>query len=201
MLTGPRYKRARRLGPNVYDKTQTQKFAVRSEARAPKKGKFGGSDFGVQLIEKQKAKFTYGLNERQFKKMVETISEGKSQNLNQLFVENLERRLDNVIYRLGFAKTRQASRQMVNHGHININGKRQTIPSYAVSVGDVITIRELSAKKPLFANLEEMMKEKKIPSWLTFDNSKKEAKVQGMPKIPDNELSFDIAQIFQFYSR
>ncbi len=201
MLTGPRYKRARRLGPNIYEKTQTQKFAARSEARAPKKGKFGGSDFGFQLIEKQKARFTYGLNERQFKKMVSDISEGKAKNLNQALIEALEKRLDNVVYRLGLVKTRQASRQAVSHGHINVNGKRQTIPSFKVSIGDVVSIRESSAKKNLWLGIDERLKEKKVPSWLSLDVSKKEAKVQGMPKIPDNELDFDIAQIFQFYSR
>jgi small subunit ribosomal protein S4 len=90
---------------------------------------------------------------------------------------------------------------MVNHGHINVNGKRLTIPSYSVKVGDIIAIRELSQKKPLFKDLTETLKEQKIPSWLTLNVEKREAKVQGVPKIAANELSFDIPLIFQFYSK
>lgn len=201
MITGSRYKIARRLGPSVFDKTQTQKYAARAAARDVKKVKRAGSDFGLQLIEKQRAKVTYGLGERQFKNLVEKVQAKKGTDINEALVQGLEARLDNVVYRLGFASTRQAARQMVSHGHIDVNGKRNTIPSRAMSVGDVITIRESSAKKPLFKDLEEKLKEAKIPSWLTLNKDKKEAKVQGLPKIPANELSFDVSQIFQYYSR
>ena len=201
MITGSRYKIARRLGPSVFDKTQTQKYAARAAARDVKKVKRAGSDFGLQLIEKQRAKVTYGLGERQFKNLVEKVQAKRGTDINEALVQGLESRLDNVIYRLGFASTRQAARQMVSHGHINVNGKRNTIPSRAMLIGDVVTIRESSAKKPLFKDLDEKLKEKKIPSWLTFNKDKKEAKVQGLPKIPANELSFDVSQIFQYYSR
>ncbi len=201
MITGSRYKIARRLGPAVFDKTQTQKYAARAAARDVKKVKRAGSDFGLQLIEKQRAKVTYGLGERQFKNLVEKVQAKKGTDINEALVQGLESRLDNVVYRLGFASTRQAARQMVSHGHIDVNGKRNTIPSRAMSVGDVISIRESSAKKPLFKDLEEKLKEAKIPSWLTLNKDKKEAKIQGLPKIPANELSFDVSQIFQYYSR
>lgn len=201
MITGSRYKIARRLGPAVFDKTQTQKYATRAASRDVKKVKRAGSDFGLQLIEKQRAKVTYGLGERQFKNLVEKVQAKKGTDINEALVQGLESRLDNAIYRLGFASTRQAARQMVSHGHINVNGKRNTIPSRAMLIGDVITIRENSAKKPLFKDLEEKLKEKKVPSWLTFNKDKREAKVQGLPKIPANELAFDVSQIFQYYSR
>ena len=202
MITGKRYKIAKRLGASVFDKTQGKKFALRMDAKkAGGKFKRAGSDFGVQLIEKQRAKVTYGVGEKQFKNSVQNILNKKSSNINEALVQDLETRLDNVVYRLGFAKTRQAARQFVNHGHINVNGKRQSIPSSKVKIGDVIAIREGSLNKGLFAGLDERFKEQKIPSWLTLDTAKREAKVQGMPKIAPQELAFDVSAIFQYYSK
>jgi len=203
MKIGPRYKIARRLGGSVFDKTQTQKFAMRASARKEKAGKKkrAGSDFSLQLIEKQKARFTYGLGERQFKNTIESILSKKSSNINESLVQALESRLDNVVYRLGLGKSRQATKQLVNHGHIDVNGKRVSIPSYKVSVGDLITIRERSKAKPIFKDLNEKLKEVRVPSWLSFDIDKKIAKVQGLPKIPANELAFDVSLIFQYYCR
>ncbi len=200
MLSRPKYKTARRLGPAVYDKTQTQKFAVKAGEK-PFSKKRAGSDFGLQLLEKQKARVTYGVGERQFKTLIGKVNAIKGGNMNEALMQELETRLDNAVYRLGFAKTRQATRQMVSHGHINVNGKRQTIPSYKLSIGDVISIRENSLKKTLFKDIDEKLKEVKVPSWLASDAAKKSAKVQGLPKIPENEIAFDISQIFQFYSR
>ncbi len=202
MKIGPRYKIARRLGGSVFDKTQSQKFALRSTKKdSIKKKKKVGSDFSLQLIEKQKARFTYGLNERQFKNMVSTVLKKKGSNMNESLVQALEVRLDNVVYRIGFAKSRQATRQLVSHGHIDVNGKRVTIPSYKVSVGDIITIRERSKKKSVFNDLNEKIKDIRVPSWISFDLEKKTAKIQGLPKIPANELSFNVSSIFEYYSR
>jgi small subunit ribosomal protein S4 len=202
MITGPKYKIARRLGPAVFDKTQTQKFAAKmSDRKGTARPKKAGSDFGIQLLEKQKARVTYGLGETQFKNTVEKILAKKGVNISEALMADLETRLDNTIYRLGFGKTRQAARQIVNHGHINVNGKRLTIPSYKVKVGDIIAIRENSQKKPIFKDITETLKEQKVPSWLTLNVDKREGKVQGLPKIAANELSFDISQIFQYYSK
>ncbi len=194
----PKYKTARRLGAHIYEKTQTQKFAAKASDKTFTK-KRAGSDFGLQLLEKQKARFTYGLTEKQFKTMVSNLVEKKTANLNEALMQALETRLDNTIYRLGFASTRQAARQMVSHGHILLNGNRQTVASVKVQIGDVISIRESSANKPIFKDIDERIKDRKVPSWLALD--KRIAKVQGLPKIPDNEINFDISQIFQFYSR
>ncbi len=201
MITGKRYKIARRLGPSVFDKTQSKKFVLRSDSKDTRPKKRAGSDFGVKLLEKQRARVTYGIGENQFKNIVEKIIKKRTANMNDALIIALETRLDNAVYRLGFAPTRQASRQMVSHGHINVNGKRQTIPSSNVSVGDIISIREGSQKKMLFNDLNERLKERKIPSWLALNAEKKEAKVQGLPKIALNELSFDVSSIFQYYSR
>ncbi|MCX6717326.1 MAG: 30S ribosomal protein S4 [Candidatus Taylorbacteria bacterium] len=201
MKIGPKYKIARRLGPSLFEKTQTQKFALRAGAKKPVMKKRPGTTFGVQLIEKQKARFTYGVGEKQFKKYVEAVLTKKGANINETLLQTLECRLDNVVYRLGFAKTRQAGRQFVSHGHIDVNGKRITIPSYKVSVGEIISIRERSKASPLFKDLSENLKNQKVPSWLALNVDKKEGKVQGLPKIPQNEIMFDISLIFQYYSR
>jgi small subunit ribosomal protein S4 len=201
MKIGPKYKIARRLGPSLFEKTQTQKFALRAGAKKPVMKKRPGTTFGVQLIEKQKARFTYGVGEKQFKKYVEVVLAKKGANINEALLQTLECRLDNVAYRLGFAKTRQAARQFVSHGHIDVNGKRITIPSYKVSVGEIISIRERSKTSPLFKDLSENLKNQKVPSWLALNIDKKEGKIQGLPKIPQNEIMFDISLIFQYYSR
>jgi len=206
MKFGPKYKIARRLGPNVFDKTETQKFALKAKMKDMKKTRSKSkpkarSDFGLQLLEKQKAKTTYGISERKFSNYVKDILSKKGENSHEVLVQDLEMRLDNVVYRMGFAKSRQASRQMVSHGHINVNGDRVNVPSYKVSIGEIISIRERSKTKPLFKDLDEKMKEQTVPSWIALDIPKKEAKIQGIPKIAPSELKFDISAIFQYYSR
>jgi small subunit ribosomal protein S4 len=201
MKIGPKYKIARRLGPSLFEKTQSQKFALRAGAKKETGRKKPGSSFGIQLMEKQKARFTYGVGEKQFKKYVLEVLAVKGSNINDELLQKLERRLDNVVYRLGFAKTRQAARQFVSHGHIDVNGKRITIPSYTVSVGQIISIRERSKANTLFKDLSENLKNQKVPSWLALNLEKKEAKVQGSPRIPSNEIMFDVSAIFQYYSR
>jgi small subunit ribosomal protein S4 len=131
MITGPKYKIARRLGAGVFEKTQTQKFALREKSGKTfsKKPKMK-SGFAMQLLEKQKAKVTYGVDERKFKNYVTGILSKKGENNEESLIKKLEMRLDNAVYRLGLAKTRQFARQMVNHGHININGSRNSIPSF-----------------------------------------------------------------------
>jgi small subunit ribosomal protein S4 len=201
MINKPKYKTARRLGANIFDKTQTQKFAEKEARKKIVKRPRPKSDFGLQMIEKQKAKMTYGVSERMFAKYVKSILEKAGANSPEKLISILESRLDNVIYRLGFAPTRQAGRQMVSHGHIKVNGLKITIPSYAVSIGDVITIRESSAGKPLFATLAEKLKTQTYPSWLTLDITKNVAKVQGAPKLAVLETNFDPAAVLNFYSR
>ena len=201
MKIGPKYKIARRLGPSLFEKTQSQKFALRASSKKETGRKRPGSPFGIQLMEKQKARFTYGVGEKQFKKYVENVLSVKGANINEVLVQTLERRLDNVVYRLGFAKTRQAARQFVSHGHIDVNGKRITIPSYTVFVGENISIRERSKGNAIFKDISENLKNQKVPSWLALNLEKKEAKVQGLPKIPSNEIMFDVSAIFQYYSR
>lgn len=201
MLIGPRYKKARKLGAHLFDKTQTAKFALR---QSRKKDVYKGrpkSDFGLQLLEKQKARFTYGVNEKQFSKYVKNIINKKGANSPDSLVELLESRLDNVIYRLGLAGSRQAARQMVSHGHITVNGVRNNIPSYNVFIGDKIGISQRSLKSKLFVDLDKKMKENNYPSWLKCDFPTKSYTVQGMPKLVNTEIMFNASSVIQFYSR
>jgi small subunit ribosomal protein S4 len=133
LLIKSKYKVAKRLGASVFEKTQTQKFAL-SAARNPKKpsrgGRGGGSDYGKQLLEKQRVRFTYGLSERQLSNYAEKAFQEKDPGA--ALNASLETRADNVVYRAGLALTRRAARQIVSHGHILVNGTRITIPSYHV---------------------------------------------------------------------
>lgn len=201
MINKPRYKTARRLGNNVFDKTQGEKFLNREARRKVEKRSRPKSDFGLQMLEKQKAKVTYGVSERMFAKYVKSILDKSGANSPEKLISILESRLDNVVYRLGFAPTRQSARQMVSHGHIKVNAVKITVPSYAVHLGDKITIRESSNKKGLFVNIDEKLKSHTVPSWLTLDAVKKESKVQGAPKLSPIEINFDPAAVLNFYSR
>lgn len=202
MINKPRYKIARRLGPGLFEKTQTQKFALREGRRKEKRERpRAKSDYGMQLLEKQKARYFYGINERQFAKYVEQAILKRGAN-DELLYERLETRLDNVVCRLHLAPTRRAARQMVSHGHILVNGVRVTIPSYNLKVGDKITVREGSAKKVIFADLVLRLKDSMPPpSWLTFDPARRAGEMQGKPKMVKSELLFDIAAILEFYRR
>lgn len=200
MIRGPKYKIARRLGPTVFDKTQTQKYALRAgsrkiERRGPK------SDYGLQMIEKQRARFTYGVNERQFSNYVKMAVSKKGVNAVEGLFAHLENRLDNIVYRLGLSASRAGGRQMVSHGHITINGRRVTIPSYQVGIGDKIAIREGSRKLPFFATLDEKIKDREAPAWISFDKEKKEAVVEGVPRYNPVESGFDLRAVIEFYSR
>lgn len=203
MKLGPRYKIARRLGVGVFEKTQTQKFAIRSEQKkmASKSSKpRAKSDYGLGLLEKQKARYSYGITSKQFGNYVAKATEKKG-NSGEILVSLLESRFDNVALRAGFATTRQAARQMTSHGHLTINGKIVTIPSYQVKVGDVIGIREGSKKKALFTTIDEKLKAVKIPSWLKLNFDKKEVEVVGIPHVPQTELLFSVGAVLEFYSR
>ncbi len=200
MKIGPRYKIARRLQTPVFEKTQTQKFALRSERKTQGKRPGTKSDYGLGLMEKQKARFSYGLTSKQFSKYVERAIEKKGSS-GELLVNLLESRFDNVALRAGFATTRQAARQMTSHGHLTINGKIVTIPSYQVKVGDVIGIREGSKKKALFTALDERLKNTKLPAWLKLNFDKKEITIDGIPTAAPTELMFNVGSVLEFYSR
>jgi len=202
MIIGPKYKIARRLGAPIFEKTQTQKFAMHLE-RKGKSRKFTKpkSEFGIQMNEKQKARFSYGVSERQFANYVKEALLRKNTNAPEVIFQFLELRLDNAIYRLGFSSTRLGARQIVSHGHISVNGRRVNTPSRRMKIGDKIEITNRSLAKPLFANIDEKIKSVTVPSWIKLDAVKKVAEIQGMPQLVKTENMFDLNAVVEFYSR
>ncbi|MFH1608491.1 MAG: 30S ribosomal protein S4 [Patescibacteria group bacterium] len=200
MISKPKFKICKRLGAGVYDKCQTSKFTPASNkfgpgSRRPK----ALSEYGTQLIEKQKIRFSYGLNERQFSNYVKKASLAKGLGAPEKLFEQLEFRLDNVVYRMGLANSRRFARQMVSHGHFIVNDKKVTIPSYQVKVDDIIKIREGSKSKKIFDNLTERLKDYTSPAWVSFDEKKLEGKILDKPK--NTETFLDLNVVLEFYSR
>ncbi len=196
--TGPKHRIARREGVNILDKTST---SLQRRLNTPPgvhgaKRKRKLSEFGVQLREKQKAKALYGVLEKQFKNMVQIVSKQKG-NTGELLIASLERRLDNVVYRLGFAQSRYHSRQLVSHGHVLVNGKKLSIPSYLVQEGDIIS---LDAKMQSNVHVTKLLSEEKI--LLPFLEKKGTVgKFIRLPKLSEIETPFDTRLIIEYYSR
>ena len=202
LLIKSKFKIAKRLGAAVFEKTQTQKFALseaRSAGKKPRRG--GGSDFGRQLLEKQRVRYTYGLSERQLSNYAETSFAEKDPSA--ALHRALEMRADSVIYRAGLSPTRRAARQAVSHGHVTVNGKRITTPSYRIRKGGIVAIREGSRRSSLFAALAETKEERGriVPQWLTVDLDLLKAEVTGEPQYNAVEAGLDYPTVFEFYSR
>ena len=196
--TGPSYKKARNVGFSILENGKDL-------ARRPyRPGQHGASrrskpsNYGIQLTEKQKVKFMYGLNERQFKKTF--VEAGKLSGMHgENFLKLLESRLDNLVYRMGFANTRRGARQLVNHGHIAVDGKKVDIPSYRVKIGSTISLKENS--KDLKSVKEALENITTRVEYIEFDSAKNTAKYVRYPE--RNELNADIneALIVEFYNR
>ena len=188
------------MGPGVYDKCQTAKFASSATKSLPsgKKPK-APTEYGAQLIEKQKIRFSYGISERQLSNYVKKVSNIKGAGTAEKLYEQLESRLDNVVYRMGLGASRRATRQMVSHGHFIVNDHRVTIPSYELKVGDAIKIREGSKTKKIFENLGERLKDYNHPVWVNFDLNSLEGKILAKPK--NIETFLDLNAVLEFYSR
>lgn len=196
--TGPSYKKSRRVG---YSTLETGKELARrpygpGQHGQDRKGKL--SNYGVQLKEKQKVRFMYGLNERQFRKTFDEA--GKMAGIHgENFLKLLESRLDNVVYRLGFANTRRAARQLVNHGHITVNGKKVDIPSYRVKIGSTIAVKESSKDhKAVLASLANVNKR---VEYVTYDEAKMEGKFVRLPERSELNADIDESLIVEFYNR
>ncbi|HEU0085525.1 MAG TPA: 30S ribosomal protein S4 [Candidatus Paceibacterota bacterium] len=199
MISKPKFKICKRLGPGVYDKCQTSKFAAAAPVAKFGKRPKALSEYGTQLVEKQKIRFSYGINERQLSNYVKKAMNMKGAGATDKFYEELESRLDNAIYRMGLSSSRRAARQMVSHGHFIVNDHKVTIPSYSIKPGDIIKIREGSKSKKLWVTLGEKMKDYTAPSWVTFDSEKMEGKILSKPK--NAETFFDLNAVLEFYSR
>ena len=172
----------------------------KSTKRQPKQSRRKQSEYGMQLNEKQKVKFIYGVLEKQFHAYYEK-AERKQGITGEILLQELERRLDNVVFRMGFANTRREARQLVNHAHFIVNGKRVNIPSYQVKPGDVVAVSEKSRSTTKFKSLLEENGKKACPKWIEKANDSFEGKIVAMPARDD--IDYDVAEhlIVELYSK
>src|SRR3989344_6961433 len=168
-----------------------------------KKRQGAASEYKKSLQEKQALKRLYGLSEKQFKKYVNDSLERmqKVENVSEELIRKLERRLDNVVFRLGFAKTRAQARQLVNHSYFLVNGKPVNIPSFQLDKKDKIAIKDSKKKKGIFSQLPENLKNAQIHNWLKLNKEKLEAEVVGYPNLSEVNPPVEISLVFEFYSR
>lgn len=194
--TGPRHKLARRLGISLdgTGKDIKRNFPPGQHGQSRRKL----SEYGVQLQEKQKLRHMFGVNEKQFRRTFDHAAKMQGV-LGENFMKLLESRLDNVVYRMGFAPTRPAARQLVNHGHFLVNGKRVDIPSYRVQPGDVISLREKSRNLSLVK--ESVEARNYLPGYLTFNDAALEGTFTRLPDREEMPAEINEVLIVEFYSR
>jgi small subunit ribosomal protein S4 len=200
----PKGKICRRFGENIIGSEKYAKILARKNYRPGMHGKNplrSKSEFGKQLEMKQKVRFIYGVMERQFRRYFEEVKNKPGVTGDQL-MQKLENRLDNVVYRLGFATTRPQARQLVTHGLFTVNGRKVDIPSYSVKVGDVIAVKPGKEKSKYFSALSPFLQNKKdVPSWLSLDAKKYSGSVVSEPTIESTEQSIDPQLVVEFYSK
>ena len=204
---GPVCRLCRREGMKLFlkgERCYTEKCAI--EKRNVPPGQHGRSrkakvvGYGIQLREKQKVKRTYGVLENQFRRYFEAADRQKGVT-GELLLQMLERRLDNVIYRLGFATSRAQARQLVRHGHFNVNGKKVDIPSYALRQGDTVAVRSGSSQNPTIQHAMEEVKGRGIPEWLLFDSAALSARISQLPTREQINLPVQEQLIVELYSK
>lgn len=196
--TGSIYRKSRRLGFSVLETGQELGRKPYAPGQHGQDRRKKLSNYGEQLQEKQKVRFMYGINEKQFRKIFDEASKIKGVH-GENFLKLLESRLDNLVYRIGFSTTRKGARQLVNHGHITVNGKKVDIPSYRCKVGDVISIKESDREMAIVRSSLEAMKNRL--EFITYDEAKMSATFVRLPE--RNELNADINEslIVEFYNR
>ncbi|QQG52683.1 MAG: 30S ribosomal protein S4 [Candidatus Falkowbacteria bacterium] len=200
-------KQCRRVGEKLFLKGErcfSPKCAMVKRNYAPgfhgPKGRKRLSDFGTQLTEKQKAKKYYGVSEKQFRLTFEKAAK-KQGDAGKNFLKLLESRLDNVIFKAGFASSRAQARQLVNHGHFTVNDRKTDVPSFSVKLGQVIKIKKSSQKSPYFRNANEKIAKAERPSWINFNNTEMAAKILHEPKDEDLPQSINVHMIIEYYSK
>ncbi len=202
--TGPKAKRCRRQGMNLFGTDKYDKILQRKPqgpGKSPRDQKGGKlSEFGQQLKEKQKARDMYGLSESQFHRLYREASRVSGQT-GEALKQLLERRLDNVVYRSGLAMTRMQSRQFVSHGLFLVDGVRVTTPSFRVKPGQVITLRPRAKNSPVFGPIQAAHEKYNPPVWLKMDRGGMKVEVMSLPSPEDAEKAIDTRQIIEFYSR
>ena len=196
--TGPVYKKSRRLGFSILENGKELAKRPYAPGAHGNDRKRKPSEYGIQLAEKQKIRLMYGLNEKQFHKLFDKASKMEGTAGHNL-LNLLESRLDNLVYRLGLAKTRRAARQVVNHGHITVNGKKVNIPSYSVKVGDVIAVKENSLEHPAIKEAVETCTHR--PQYVEFDDKKLSGKYLRLPDRSELNQEINETLIVEYYNR
>jgi small subunit ribosomal protein S4 len=207
--TGPVCRLCRREGEKLFlkgDRCLSPKCAVERRSYAPgmhgKRAQFRRktSDYGLQLREKQKARRIYGLLERQFRRYFRQALKRKGMT-GETLLQTLELRLDNIVYRLGFAASRPQARQLVNHGHFEVNGRKTDVPSMVVRPGDVISVRAKSRKNSFFKDMARDLERSRPPEWLSLDARSMSGRVVAIPTRDEMDLPLKEQLIVEFYSR
>jgi small subunit ribosomal protein S4 len=201
---GPVGKVSRRLGIGITEKGQRilNKRSYPPGWQGPNARRRQISDYGLQWQEKQKARYMYGLLEKQFRRVFDKAVRFPGVTGENLF-SLLERRLDNVVYRLGLAETRAQARQLVNHGHVTVDGRKTNIPSFTVRVGEVVAVRPQSRSRAYFKTLVESgeLSKRRVPEWLRFNAADLAGSVIALPRREDGEQGINEQLIVEFYSR
>ncbi|KKU49051.1 30S ribosomal protein S4 [Candidatus Uhrbacteria bacterium RIFCSPLOWO2_12_FULL_46_10] len=200
-LLGPKHHICRRLGERVCTsaKCPMMRRSYPPGVHGPK-GYGRITEYGTQLREKQKVKYTYGIMEKQFRRYYNKAL-SQTGNTAELFLQHLERRLDNIVYRLGLARSRQEARQITTHGWILVNNKRVNIPSYEVKMGDVIALKEGAGKSARWQAIEQYNSTRTPIGWLAFDNKSLSGKVMSLPTKDDFPQNMNMTLVVEYYSR
>ncbi len=200
----------RRVGTKLFlkgEKCLSVKCAMVKKPYPPgvksKRPNRSSSEYGKELKEKQRLKNWYNLREGQFRKYVNQVmaKRGQAQDAGNLLIKKLESRLDNVIFRMGFASSRSQARQMASHGHFAVNGKKVDVPSCQLKKGDVVSLLDKSKPKPLFSNIQNVLKKNNPPSWIEMNQEKLEGKIIGEATLEEVSPPSEISSIFEFYSK
>lgn len=199
--TGPKDKLSRRFGVPLFGPTKALEHKNYPPGmHGPKGGRRKQSDYSIALAEKQKLRFQYGLLERQFRRYFEAAATKRGVT-GELLLQMLETRLDNIVFRFGFANSRSSARQLVSHGHVQVNGRKVNISSYAVKPGDAVTIKDTPKSRSLAARNLELTQITQVPDWLALDKDRFEGKVNRIPSRDEIAPIVNEQLIVELYSR
>lgn len=208
MITDKKCSICRRAGEKLFlkgEKCFTPKCVFVKKPYAPgkieseRKHRSTMTEYGLQLKEKQKVRNVYGLSEKQFANYVKAITGKHGINPTEKLYESLERRLDNVVFRLGLARSRSEARQLVTHGHITVNGKIMNIPSHGLRVGEVVAVREGSRGRTVFTESFKKLADRETPTWLLLRPDTGEGEIKSLPR--EKNVPFNLSSVIEFYSR
>ena len=197
---GPRVRVNRRFGETIFPAKVREHRMYPPGVHGPKKARRKQSDYGLGLAEKQKLRFQYGLMEAQFRRMYEKALKKRGVT-GETLLQLLETRLDNVVYRVGFATTRPFARQMVTHGHVRVNGRKVSSPSFNVKPGDVVDIRDTAATRQLATKSLESAQIRPVPDWITFNREAFRAQIVRIPSRDEIQPVVNEQLVVEFYSR